>query len=147
MRIGAYLTDKLLRKLGVEAEQLARLCESWSRAVDAPLRDHALPIGYQNGTLIIHTTSAVWASKIRHQHKALRERLRRQAGLEALVELRIRVRPPQTLSQPRRPKGKRPPQRFSRKTAALIRGVARDIDDPTLRAAMERLADNGSRRH
>lgn len=113
----------------------------WAAAVGEPLATHTTPVRYADGCLVVNADSAVWSSKVLFQRQTLAKRLRREPLLSELRTLQVRVRPPAAtpVSAPEPPRpGLSPTAR------CCVAGIAQDIDDPALRAALLRLARRGA---
>jgi hypothetical protein len=139
--VGAFLPPTIARRMAVYLGESGRLKTVWHQTVTPPLIHHSAPLSYSRGCLEIQVDSAAWATRVRHTQSMLIARLREIPGFQDLRELKIRIEPPapavpvvQTL--PARPLIKPPAQ-----TARLLRSLAGDIDDPALRAALERLSE------
>jgi hypothetical protein len=141
--VGAFLPSAMARRLAVYLGEAGRLKTIWQQTVTPPLIHHSAPLSYTRGCLEIQVDSAAWASRVRQTQSALLSRIREIPGFQDLRELKIRVEPgavaaavpakndvpPATLPKP-------PAQ-----TARLLRSLASGVDDPALRAALERLSE------
>jgi hypothetical protein len=117
--------------------QLGRT-EEIRKLLPPDLAAHLLAAIGEGELLVLLTDSSVWASRLRFSTAALRRRL------PAMRNVRVRVVPPGA------PVGKaktKPPApvRLSPSSAQQMRAVAASIADPTLRAALERLASRAAR--
>jgi len=122
----------------------------WNDRIELPLAAHTHPTSYRAGRLVVHADSSVWADRLRQQQKYAMQTLRQDRFFEDLVELRVHVAP---LSQTRPTASNRPQARLSEASTRVITAVAADIEDPALKAALERLGtragdttDGGTRR-
>lgn len=138
--IGAFSREALAR-LGVRPEERAALESLWCRHIQPPLSAHTRPLRYAHGTLGVQADSPVWASRLRHYEQELLAQLRREPYFKDLRVIRVRVNPSQGAPSVGRPNPTRRPNRLSADSARAIRSVADGVTDPTLRAALERLAD------
>lgn len=118
-----------------------RLQQAWEERVAAPWVTQAWPLRYHAGKLFLGVAASAWASQLRHQQQALIAHLQGHPVFTELHSLHIRVLPPQTMIGPRRQRRK--PLPLSARARVVVKGSAADIQDPALRAALQRLA--GSR--
>lgn len=140
-RLTAYIEKKFLRTVGEDV----RLSALWAGLAPASLVQHFRPVTYAHGHLTLHTDSPVWASRIRQQQEAVRQRLRADPYFQDLVKLTVRVVPTGT-SDVGVPAGRgRKPKSFSAATATLLDQTADGISDPELRAALGRLAKTAAK--
>ena len=138
-RLGSYFSSDTLFSLGMprDLKNLPEVCVAWAEVVGEPLVQHVVPMRYSDGCLNLRADSSVWASKVRYQQQLLIERLHTKSLLQNLTMIKIRVAP----LQQDRPAPARAPlvYRPSVDTLKLLQQVATDIDDPGLRAALQRL--------
>jgi hypothetical protein len=120
-----------------EADRLKAL---WQRLAPMPLAGRSLPVRYEAGCLTLQTDSAAWATRLRQSQGELLARLRREPFFAKLESLHVRVVPAAGAHAPSAaPKpGK---ARLSSGAAALLRGVADEVNDPALRDALKRLSE------
>ncbi len=76
-------------------QALSPLNTAWQRSVAQPLCRHARPVSLQGGVLTIHAESPVWANLLRNTEQSIVAALR-DAGLNDVQGLRIRISPPKS---------------------------------------------------
>jgi hypothetical protein len=139
--IGAFLPPILLSRLGGRLDEGARLRSLWQRLVPAPLSQHTHPQHYESGCLLVSADSGAWATRLRYQQGDVIRRLAGDALLAGLNALRIRVAPIAAAPETPAPRpGRRRAHALSDEAAVLLQGVAHEVKDPELRAALLRLA-------
>lgn len=102
----------------------------------APLKEHCRVLAIRDETLVLATSSPVWAARLRF-HSPL---LVKQLSNVKTVKLRtvcVRVRPPEMASPPPRRQAALCPGKAG---AAALQQVAQTISDPELKTALLRLA-------
>lgn len=140
--VGAFLPPTIARRMAVYLGESGRLKTIWHQTVTPPLIHHSAPLSYSRGCLEIQVDSAAWATRVRHTQSALIARLREIPGFQDLRELKVRIEPPaQAASVVPTAAAARPLAKPPAQTARLLRSLAGDIDDPALRAALERLSE------
>jgi len=134
----------MLREVGEQLDIASRLQLLWQAYVPPPLAGHVHPTGYAHGQLQVRVDSPVWANRLRQQKQQLMQRLRRDPYLQKLQDIQVRVKPPSYAPAPQivTPKPRTTRRRLSKGTARLLHSLAEGIDDPALRAALERLGEN-----
>lgn len=137
-RLVSCLPDSLRSALSRRIDEDSRLQHAWHARVPEPLASHAHPVRYAAGLLFVHVDTPAWASRFRHQQPALIASLRSNPVFRALTNIRFRViprKPPISNVPPRSQ-----PTRLSPEAAKVVSQTASTIEDPGLRAALERLA-------
>lgn len=140
-RLNAFIEKKFLRAVGEDV----RLSALWAGLAPSEMVRHFRPVTYMHGQLTLHADSPVWASRLRHQQQAVRDRLRTDPYFQDLVKLSVRVTPGGTSEVAAGPTRRSPVRHFSAATAALLDQVARGETDPALRSALERLAKTAAK--
>ena len=143
--LGACLPEHLTRALSLRIDEDSRLRHAWHARVPEPLASHARPVRYAAGHLFVHVDTAAWASRLRHQQPALTAALKEVPLFRDLIDLRFRV-VPVTAPPPRSETAAPRPSRLSEKAARTVAQAASTIANPSLRAALERLAETAARR-
>lgn len=105
----------------------------------APAAREQLQLGsYDNGVLTLVLAEAAWATRLRYQEARLLDQLRQHSEFTGLQRIRLKVRPassaPETAEEERR--------YISATASEHIRDSAENIQDPQLREALQRLANN-----
>jgi len=137
--INALLPPALVKRLHEYLDESARLASMWHQCVQPPLAEHARPGSLRHGSLEIIADSPVWASRLRQHQMELLRRLRLLPGLEDVHEVRVRVVPAAPKTAARRAAPTRGESRIPRNVRAQLQGLAEDVSDPALRAALRRL--------
>jgi hypothetical protein len=103
----------------------------------APLKAHCRVLAVRDETLVLATSSPVWAARLRFHAPSLLKKLSNQKTVN-LRTVRVRVRPPEkTVAAPRRQAALRP----GKAAATAIQQAAQTISDPGLKTALLRLAN------
>lgn len=135
-RLTAFIEKKFLRAVGEDV----RLSALWAGLAPSPLVSHVRPIAYAHGQLTLHADSPAWASRLRQQQQAIRDRLRTDPYFQDLAKLTVRIIPTGANDVSPTPGRRALAKTFSAGTATLLGQVADGESDPALRAALERLA-------
>jgi hypothetical protein len=133
-RVGDLLGAMLPPSSG--AESLLPILRVWPEAVGAPVAREAWPARMgQDGTLVVHVTSSLWASELQMLSELLREKLATALAGPA-PQLRFRVGPvPHPAAQPVVPP---PPQAAVEAAERLSAQVADGPLRTAIQAALER---------
>lgn len=127
------LKDKpTLKTLELEISAQKALLAEVRRALPSDLAGHCIAARLQGPTLVLHTDSPAWATRLRFLANELRSLL--QPRHRVLREIKIRLLPPHNPPDRRRSKARK-----SRFGAAIVLECAKDTDQPQLREALERL--------
>lgn len=149
-RTATLLNDQIRQAGETRGFAVSRLLTHWAEVVGADIASIARPvnIGYGRGgigaTLTVLTTGAQ-APMLEMQKENMRERVNAVYGYNAISRVRITQTAPtgfaegQAVFQPVPPKPK--PEPSPQRVAEATQG-ATDIQDDTLRAALERLGRN-----
>ncbi|AIZ33945.1 DUF721 domain-containing protein [Pseudomonas parafulva] len=123
---------RLLLNQAERLEHLQRLVES---QLQPAAREHCHVASWRDGCLLLVVTDGHWATRLRYQHKRLLTALRGMDAFGNLQRIRFQVQPP--VAAPKRPIHA---SELSPQAAQSLRETAEAIEDPKLRAALERLA-------
>jgi len=104
----------------------------------APLDQHCLSAQQHGSTLILHTDSSAWASRLRYFSRNLRAKLRDKGILVQKLEVRVFIN-----NQPKQLLTCRI-HHLSSDNAKLIEATADAIKDDKLCAALKRLSKHGT---
>lgn len=118
-----------MAKLIDHAQQLLR------QQLPEEVREHVFVGGYRNGKLTLITDRAVWLTWLRYEQPRLLALLQQQREFEAVLGFTLKVRPirpPKVLP--------RQPRTLTANAADELSSCARDVDNPRLKSALERLA-------
>lgn len=129
---------KPLRALFGKAQRLDRLQQIVESQLQPAARPHCRVASWREGCLLLIITDGHWATRLRYQQRRLQRQLETHEAFAGLQRILFRVQPP----QPTRPAPRQPTQ-ISQASAEHIKASAEGIDDPRLRAALERLAAHG----
>lgn len=124
-----------LRLLLNQAERLVHLQRLLESQLQPAAREHCHVASWRDGVLLLVVTDGHWATRLRYQQKRLQRQL---IELEVFANLRrilFKVQPPVIPAK----RGGHPTQ-LSGDAAQSLRETAAGIDDPKLKAALERLA-------
>lgn len=130
--------NPLLQRLLRQAENLSRLQTLVHGQSSPAIREQLRMGGYDDGVLTLILADAVWITRLRYQQERLVQQLRQHAEFSGLQRIRLKVRPagdaPPVLHEERR--------YLSDTASQNIRQGAEGIEDPELREALQRLAQN-----
>lgn len=119
--------------------QKARAIERMQALVDSVLepaaREHCRAASYKDGLLKLLVSDSQWATRLRYQQKRLIRQLQAYSEFATLTKIHCKVQPPLVKNAP--------PVRKMRRSivaAETLIETSEQIDDPNLRAALERLA-------
>lgn len=132
---------KTLKSLFGEAQRLARLQQLLESQLQPAARPHCRVASWRGGYLLLIVGDGQWATHLRYQQKRLLRQLRQFGEFAELAQILFKVQP----SPPaQRSAGRQP--RLSEDAAQTLRSAASSIEDPNLRAALERLASHTRQR-
>ena len=137
-----FVSPGIFARIRQHHDWLQALQSAWQQHVGLPLASHAHPVSYRSGRLLVHADTSVWADRVRQQQHRLMQTLRQSPLLEELMQVSVRVAPAETASQVVTQRG----ARLSKASATLINSAATAIEDPDLRAALQRLGSRAERR-
>ncbi len=121
----------------------ARYLESVDHALQQllgpSLAGHCRVANITRDSLVLQTASAAWGSRLRYLAPSILQQLSRQLGWRQVKHTKVQVRPEAF------PDREKPDRRahLSRESAALLREVAENTEDPGLRDALLRLSQRG----
>jgi hypothetical protein len=122
-----------------QAEMLRqKLAPLWEQVAGTDIASHSHPVRMEGRCLLVHADSSLWSNQIRHRYPDFIERLQQFTELRQIAELRVRVVPPNQAPGPEKAEHPRPS--LSSGASEVISGVAKDIQDDTLREALMRLS-------
>lgn len=119
------------------ARQLARLNRQIQAILDQPLTDHCQVARCEDNVLVLSSDSPVWAARLRYYIPTLLLQLKQNIpALQGLKDIKIVVHP----TAPPPAEAPQSERKISSKAAESISAMAQTVDNPGLRAALERLA-------
>jgi hypothetical protein len=130
-----------LRLLLNQAERLEHLQRLLESQLQPAAREHCHVASWRDGTLLLVVTDGHWATRLRYQQKRLLAALQAMEAFGNLRRILFKVQPPLVPAK----RGLNTTE-LSANAAQSIRGSAEGITDEKLRAALERLANNASRK-
>jgi hypothetical protein len=139
----AFVSSGVFTHIQQRRDWLQALQTTWQQDVGLPLASHTRPVSYRSGRLLVHADASIWADRVRQQQDRLMQTLRQHPLFEGLMQVSVRAVPPE--GAPKQAV-KRQGARLSATSATLINSTATAIDDPELRAALQRLGSRGKRR-
>lgn len=131
---------KALKSLLGEAQRLAHLQQLLETQLQPAARPHCRVAAWREGSLLLIVTDGQWATHLRYQQKRLLRQLRNFREFETLAKILFKVQP---TAAERHATGRNPT--LSDTAAHTLRSAASGIQDPRLRAALERLASHTAR--
>ena len=131
---------KPLRALFSAAQRLGRLQALVEAQLEPPAREHCQVASWSESRLLLVTSNGHWATRLHYQQRRLQRLLQVLPEFAGLEKIQIKVRPPsgQVAYEANRVE-------LSEAAADSLCSAAEGIDDPKLRAALERLARNARR--
>lgn len=128
---------------------LIRTFAWWDRIVSDRIAKNARPVHLSHGTLVVHTSSAVWAQELSYHEPELLSSIQREVPTAKVARLRIRVGPlpPVRRASPAPSQEPSDALRVSQLPENLARALA-SVGDDQLRSAITQAACQslGSRR-
>lgn len=136
--LGSYLADKEshLAMLCQHVEFLADLEKKLLGHLPESLRSHCKIANFSNKTLVLHTDSAVWATRLRYCTPDILRFMQTDCKLVTLKTIRIKVKP--AVHQPLQKV--REKTLLSPSTSDFIRQVANSLADKDLRKSLHNIA-------
>ncbi len=128
---------KTLKHLFGEAQRLGQLQQLLESQLQPAARPHCRVAAFRDGSLLLIVTDGQWATHLRYQQKRLLRQLRNFKEFANLANILFKVQP---TTAERHATGRNPT--LSSSAAETLRTAASGIDDPRLRAALERLASH-----
>jgi hypothetical protein len=122
-----------LRQLVSQVQANTELLQAVRRGLPSPLDRHCHAAHIQDGQLVLFTDSPAWVMRLRFSTPKILEELRKT--LPNLRGVRVRVQ----LPQPPRQRPRRRPV-LTQATRDMLRETAATMDNPGLKAALERLS-------
>lgn len=132
---------KTLKTLFGEAQRIARLQQLLESQLQPAARPHCRVAALRERCLLLVVTDGQWATHLRYQQKRLLRQLRTLREFADLERILLKVQP--GVAAPTS-EGRTPT--LSDSAADTLRAAAGGIDDPRLRAALERLASHTEQR-
>jgi len=130
---------KPLKSLLSQAQRLAHLQRLLESQLQPAARGSCHVASWHEGRLLLIVTDSQWATRLRYQQRQLQRQLQSLDAFEGLSKILFKVKPAiPTGNLP----GRTP--ELSPAAASSIRSAAEGIDDPKLRRALERLAQNSA---
>lgn len=137
-RINRCLNKQLLT-MCQQTAQLEELNAKLRLYLKPHLSQHCSVGSFNKGCLIIATSSAAWATELRYEIPALRDQLRKEAGLYQLLSIQIKVIDPQ--NDPIKTMKIEKPHSLSTTARHTIQTAGEQCDYQPLKAALYKLAE------
>jgi hypothetical protein len=132
---------KTLKSLFGEAQRLAHLQQLLESQLQPAARAHCRVATWREGCLLLIVTDGQWATHLRYQQKRLLRQLQNLKEFANLTKILFKIQP---TAAERHATGRN--LQLSASAADTLRTAASGIDDPQLRAALERLASHSPQR-
>lgn len=132
---------KTLKSLFGEAQRLAHLQHLLESQLQPAARPHCQVAALREDCLLLIVTDGQWATHLRYQQKRLLRQLRNLREFANLAKILFKVQP---ATSARHATARNPT--LSASAADTLRTAASSIEDPQLRAALERLASHTAQR-
>jgi hypothetical protein len=128
--------------LVTRARVLLELEALLGKLLPAPLQEHCRVLAIRDETLVLATSSPVWAARLRfHAPLLLKQLATHQTA--TFRDVCVRVRPPEKSAPPIRRRAALDPGKAG---AATLQQAAKTISDPGLKTALLRLANRHNSR-
>ena len=128
-----------LQRLLPHAETLSQLQSLVHRYLAPAAREQVQLGNYEQGVLPLVLADAAWATRLRYQQEQLVRQLAQHPEFAGLQRIRLKIRPTATTTD----EDDNAERRYlSGAASEHIRHYADAIEDPQLRAALQRLAGN-----
>ncbi|MDU9410717.1 DciA family protein [Pseudomonas sp. zfem005] len=130
--------EKPLKALFNQAQRIDHLQHLLESQLQPAARQHCRVASWREGCLMLIISDGHWATRLRYQQRRLQRQLQALGEFATLTKIIFKVQPPQGSA--------RAPGRtieLSAFAAESIQATAEGIEDPKLRAALERLAERG----
>ena len=113
--------------------------EALQQLLGPSLAGHCRVANITRDSLVLQAASAAWGSRLRYLAPSLLQQLSKRLGWNEVKHTKVQVRPEAF------PEREKPARRahLSRKSAAMLREVAENTEDPRLRDALLRLSQRG----
>ena len=131
---------KPLQALFSAAKRLDRLQALVEAQLEPAAREHCQVASWHDGCLLLLTSNGHWATRLHYQQRRLQRLLQAMPEFAGLQKVQVKVRPPNTQVAYQASRTE-----LSEAAAESLCSAAAGIDDPRLRAALERLARNARR--
>lgn len=131
---------KPLKALFSQAQRLSHLQRLFESQLQPAAREHCYVASWREGSLLLIVTDGHWATRLRYQQKRLQRDLQALDEFSSLTRILFKVQPPTVQSKA----GARSID-LSISAGENIQATAEGINDPNLRAALERLAAHAKR--
>lgn len=136
--ISSYISGEAAAK-AQQAEMLRQtLAPLWQQVVGTDIASHSHPVRVEGHCLLVHADSSLWSNQIRHRYPEFVRRLQQFPELRQIAELRVRVVVSNQAPGPER--AEHPQPNMSSGASEVISGVAKGIEDKSLRQALLRLS-------
>lgn len=126
---------KPLKALFGQAQRLTNLQRLVESQLQPAAREHCHVASWRDGCLLLIVTDGHWATRLRYQQRRLQRQLQALEEFATLTKILFKVQPS---TGPNR--GTVRSVRLSNNAAQSIQATAEGISDPSLKAALERLA-------
>jgi hypothetical protein len=132
-------SSAVLQQIGKRLEEHESLLERVRQQLPSDLASHCRAAVPDGDRLTLYVDSPAWASRLRYLVPELESRLR--SGRRAVRQVRVRVLAVATDALPNLPERKA--KRLSEENRRMVLKVAEGLSEPSLRAALRRLAARG----
>lgn len=125
-----------------KVKAIATLNQHIQPLLDPKLQPYCQVANLSNGILVMLATNSSVATQLRYQTADILTKLRSNPSLRHIKEIQCKVRPPIKITVERGQSNKKPEKMtpLSTETAETLLAMADTIEDPTLRATLQRIA-------
>jgi hypothetical protein len=138
-KAGAALLRELkpLKNLSTQAQRLAQLQQVLQSQLQPAAREHCQVASWRQGCLLLIVSDAHWATRLRYQQRRLLRQLQTLETFSSLNKILFKVQP-KAITKP----ATGTPYTLSDSAADSLQAAADTVNDPRLRAALQRLAEH-----
>jgi hypothetical protein len=135
-----------LKKVVQAAIELQAITTLLQQLLEPELASHCRASEWNNNCLTLAADNAAWATRLRYQQSTILSQLRTQPQFMGLGSIRIEVQAAETpLIAAPSTRPTKPRMTLSTAAAAGIKATAEKIEDPALKAALEKLAERSTK--
>jgi hypothetical protein len=83
----------VLSRLSQHGQMLKRLDKVFKASVPIPLNQHCHVVNFRETTLVVHTDSSLWATRLRYMTPSLMHQWQHDGTMPAIDQVLVKVRP------------------------------------------------------
>lgn len=87
------LIDKIIGNCRVsENAEFIEIQRAWKRCMENAVTDHAIPVSFKKGILMIHVKSPTLTQQLRYQVKEIIKQINHALGENKITEIKLKIR-------------------------------------------------------